>query len=206
MAQMHSILFYIRGAGGLRRLNGGGGGKSRPRTARSVATITAGGLARAVGPRGGRLRRGEDRETCETGGATTTRSPSRWWPPWLPSILMKKDNWCDLTTPAAAPPLHAYQTRDHTLWHPLSLTDPLQEEKNISITSNSITTTSNNQCTKMESKEIANPRKKRKEKRISLKETSLLDNCMLQHASVTCPLQPRSTCSSLMQPHGVNGA
>ena len=76
MAQMHSILFYIRGAGGLRRLNGGGGGKSRPRTAQSVATITAGGLARAVGPRGGRLRRGEAREhlrDARAGGQTGGR-------------------------------------------------------------------------------------------------------------------------------------
>ena len=106
----------------------------------------------------------------------------------MPSILIKKDNWCDLTTPA--PPLcnlHAYQTRDHTLWHPLSLTDPLQEEKNISITS-----TNNNHCPNMETKELEKetPEKKRKEKRISLKKPSLLDNCMLQHASVTWPLQP----------------
>ena len=75
MARMHSILFSILQQGqGLRRLNGGGGAKSRPRTARSVATITAGGLARAVGPRSGRLRRGEARETCETGGRTGGRA------------------------------------------------------------------------------------------------------------------------------------
>ena len=71
---MHILYSYIRGAGRLRRLNGGGGGRSRPRTAQLVATITAGGLARAVGPRGGRLRRGEARETCETGGRTGGRA------------------------------------------------------------------------------------------------------------------------------------
>ena len=40
---MHILYSYIRGAGRLRRLHGGGGGRSRPRTAQLVATITAGG-------------------------------------------------------------------------------------------------------------------------------------------------------------------